>query len=255
MPVKTAIVLSVAARSAALRYGSCMVVVLFDIDGTLLDAGGAGRAALVAAMRDELGPDVPEAKVAIAGRTDRGILRDLLAAYDLPGDEENFSRLLQMYLGHLPGELKKATGRILDGVPDLLDALVAMEDVHLGLLTGNVQVAALAKLEHLEIRTPFPFGGFGDDHADRGDVAAAAIADAERHLGCTVPADRVVVLGDTRNDIRCARAVDAAVIAVETGFATPDELRDEGADLQLRDFSDPEPVLEFVRARRNSSVR
>ena len=87
------------------------------------------------------------------------------------------------------------------------------------------------------------------------DVAAAAIADAERHLGCTVPADRVVVLGDTRNDIRCARAVDAAVIAVETGFATPDELRDEGADLQLRDFSDPEPVLEFVRARRNSSVR
>ena len=231
-----------------------MVVVLFDIDGTLLDAGGAGRAALVAAMRDELGPEVPEAKVAIAGRTDRGILRDLLAAYELPGDEANFARLLQMYIGYLPGELAKATGRILDGVPELLDALAAMKDVHLGLLTGNVRVAAYAKLEHLGIETRFPFGGFGDDHADRGDVAAAAIADAERHLGCDVPAHQVVVIGDTRNDIRCARAVDAAVIAVETGFASAAELRDEGADLQLPDFSDPRPVLEFVRARQPASV-
>ena len=97
-----------------------MVVVLLDIDGTLLTAGGAGRAALVAAMRQELGPDIPEAKVEIAGRTDRGILGDLLVAYELPVDEENFLRLLQMYLDHLPAELERATGHVLPGVPELL---------------------------------------------------------------------------------------------------------------------------------------
>jgi phosphoglycolate phosphatase len=226
-----------------------MVVVLLDIDGTLLDAGGAGRAALVAAMRQELGPDIPEAKVEIAGRTDRGILADLLMAYELPVDEENFSRLLQMYLDHLPAELERATGCVLPGVLELLAALSSMEDTHLGLLTGNVAVAAQAKLEHHQIHTPFAFGGFGDDHADRADVAAAAIADAERHLGRDVPPEQVVVIGDTRNDIRCARAVGAAAIAVETGFASPEELRDEGADLQLENFVDAEPVLAFIRSR------
>ena len=239
------------ASEVGLRYAPRMAVVLLDIDGTLLDAGGAGRAALVAAMRHELGPDIPEQQVAIAGRTDRGILRDLLKAYDLPGDEANFSRLLQLYLDHLPGELERATGRVLQGVPELLAALAKMEDVHLGLLTGNVAVAAQAKLQYYELQTPFAFGGFGDDHAERADVAAAAIADAERHLDQKVPPEQVVVVGDTLNDIRCARAVGAAVIAVETGFATPEELREEGADLQLADFANPHPVLEFIRSRRS----
>ena len=226
-----------------------MVVVLLDIDGTLLTAGGAGRAALVAAMRQELGPDIPEAKVEIAGRTDRGILGDLLVAYELPVDEENFLRLLQMYLDHLPAELERATGHVLPGVPELLSELAEMDEAYLGLLTGNVAVAARAKLAHYQIHTPFLFGGYGDDHADRGDVAAAAIADAERHLGREVSPKNVVVIGDTRNDIRCARAVGAAAVAVETGFASPEELRDEGADLQVENFKDPAPVLAFIRER------
>ena len=225
------------------------MLVLFDIDGTLLDAGGAGRAALGAAMVEELGPDVEPVNVEIAGCTDRGILEDLLAAYDLPDNEENFSRILQIYIGHLPACLARCPGEVLPGVPELLEALLKMADVHLGLLTGNVKVAAHAKLQHLGIDTPFLFGGYGDDHADRADVAAAAVAAAEEHLGESIAPDQIVVIGDTRNDIRCARAIGAAAVAVETGFATPAELRDEGADLQIADFSERTPVLDFIRQR------
>ena len=220
---------------------------LFDIDGTLLDADGAGRAALFCAMREELGEDVEVAPVSIAGRTDRGILADLLEFYQLGSDEKTVERLFGRYLAHLPRQLEECAGHVLPGVPELLAALEEMEGVHIGLLTGNVKPAAFLKLRHHGIHNEFPFGGFGGEHADRARVAAAALEDASHHLGRDIDPAQTVVVGDTPNDIRCARSVGACAVAVETGFSSPAELRREEPDRQLADLSDLDAVIDVFR--------
>lgn len=227
-----------------------MFLVLFDIDGTLLNAQGAGRDALLAALRDELDEDLPQLELRIAGGTDRGIVEDLAAATGLESSEENLARLLRRYLEHLPAHLEDRDVEALPGVAELLQALGEMPDVQVGLLTGNIEQGARAKLAHSGIDYEFAFGGYGGVHADRADVAAAALDAAAVHIGQSIPASRALVIGDTVNDIRCARAVGARVLAVETGFDSPETLRAAGPDHQVADLSDTPAVLAILDSLR-----
>lgn len=222
-----------------------MILVLFDIDGTLLDARGAGREALLAALREECGGDLPPLEIRLAGGTDHGIVAELAAAIDLPPTEENLTRLLRRYLVHLPGHLESRRVTSLPGVQELLVRLETMPGVHTGLLTGNIEEGARAKIERSGIDHEFAFGGYGV-HADRADVAAAALDAAEAHLGRRIPAERTLVVGDTINDIRCARAVGASVLAVETGFDSAEALRGAEPDHQMADLSDTAGVLAIL---------
>jgi phosphoglycolate phosphatase len=125
----------------------------------------------------------------------------------------------------------------------LLRQLHGRRDVALGLLTGNIRAGARIKLGHFGLFDYFAFGGFGDHHLDRDDVAREALAEVKARFDGTVAPERIWVVGDTPLDIRCARAIGARAVAVTTGWHSRAELEPHGPDLLLDDLSDPTPLL------------
>ena len=201
---------------------------------------------MLAAFDTEFGIQNPTEEVAMAGRTDRAITADLFALYEFPDDEPTWRRFLGAYLEHLPGQLARHDGSVLPGVRELLQSLAVRDDVLLGLLTGNYQQGALLKLEHYRLRHFFSFGGFGDRHHHRDDVAREAIAELANHHPHVIDPRRVWVIGDTPADVRCGRAISANVVAVGTGVYGMDDLHAAGPDRLLADLADPQPFLELL---------
>jgi phosphoglycolate phosphatase-like HAD superfamily hydrolase len=224
-----------------------MIVCLFDIDGTLISSGGAGKSALERALASEFGIDRPIDQLQLSGRTDRAIVRDLFAMHGIAPSPPNWLLLLAGYLRHLPACLASHPGRILPGVAALLDYLRGRDGVAVGLLTGNVRDGARLKLGHYGIGHHFAFGGFGDLHLDRDDVAREALEAVHGRFNGTVAPERIWVIGDTPLDVRCARCIGARVAAVTTGWHTRNELAAAGPDLLLDDLSDPAPLLAMWR--------
>ena len=218
-----------------------MPTLLFDIDGTLVRTGGAGKAAMETALREAFG--VPEIRdvVPFGGRTDPDIGRDLLRVHDLPHEPDHVDRLTLAYLDRLPASLAKLGGTVCPGIPELLAALKPLSNVSLGLLTGNVRVGAQKKLGYFDLWHHFSFGGFGDGHHDRDDVARSAVEAAKAYLG-TTPTD-VWVIGDTPLDVKCARAIGAKVVAVATGWVSLDDLKRCEPDYAYEDLSDVAGVM------------
>ncbi len=213
---------------------------LFDIDGTLIHSGGAGRDALEVALQtafNRRGADCVE----LSGCTDRGIASQLFAYHAIEPTEENWERFRRAYLEALPERLAARIGRVLPGVDALLDQLAARDDVAVGLLTGNIREGARLKLAHYRLDHHFRFGGFGDQHPNRDDVAREAWAAACRHLGCEPKSSKLWVIGDTPHDVRCGRAIGARVVAVATGTFTRDELAQHRPDVLVEDLSQWRP--------------
>lgn len=219
-----------------------MYVLLFDIDGTLLSSGGAGQAAMEAALLREFGHDRPATGLTTAGRTDYAITSELFAHYGLALDEPTWRRFQETYFELLPSHLAGKSGLVLPGVLHLLELLAAREDVAVGLLTGNFERGAWLKLKHFAIEHHFTFGSYGDHHSSRDDVARQALRHIQReHPG--VPVERIWVIGDTPADIQCARAIGAKVLAVATGLFTAAELAAHQPDLLRDTLANPEAWL------------
>lgn len=223
-----------------------MHICLFDIDGTLLASGGAGKAAMESALATTFGVPADSLGVPYSGRTDRSITRDLFRGHGIEPTDDNCRRFLDAYLACLPHCLTRHKGRVLPGVADLLERLAQHDGVILGLLTGNVRHGAQLKLSHYGLDRHFRFGGFGDHHLERNDVAREALAEAHRHHDA-VDLDRCWVIGDTPLDIGCARHIGARVVAVATGWHPVEELAAGEPDLLLTDLSDHTPLLELWR--------
>jgi phosphoglycolate phosphatase-like HAD superfamily hydrolase len=221
-----------------------MHVCLFDIDGTLIASGGAGKAALEAGLAEEFGTSRAMEKLQLSGRTDLAIISDLLRLSELGDTPANRGRVIAAYLRHLPRCLAACTGRVLPGIAPLLQRLRERGDVAVGLLTGNLRAGARLKLGHFGLFEHFAFGGYGDRHLDRDDVAREAVAEVRRHLNGSVACERIWVIGDTPLDVRCARAIGAQAVAVVTGWHGRAELAACAPDLLLDDLSDPGPLLE-----------
>jgi phosphoglycolate phosphatase len=219
-----------------------MIACLFDIDGTLLASGGAGKAALELALTEEFGISL-RVQIPYSGRTDRAIARDLLRCHEIDDTTENWQKLRTGYLARLPDSLNRHHGRVLPGILALLHELQRRGDIALGLLTGNVHAGARVKLGHYGLFEHFAFGGFGDLHFDRDDVAREALAQARTHLGPQMTPDRIWVIGATPLDVRCARAIGAKVLAVATSM---DQLEEAAPDLALSDLADSSSFLELL---------
>ena len=219
-----------------------MLTLLFDIDGTLINTGGAGGRALIEAFREDFGIENP-ANVPFSGRTDRGIGANLFEQHGIEDLPENWQRLRDGYLARLPIHLPQRDGRVLDGVLRLLERLQSREAVAIGLLTGNLQDGARIKLSYFGLFEHFKFGGFGDEHRDRDGVAGAALVAARQHSHATFDPGRVWVIGDTPLDVRCARVIGAKVLAVATGLHPAKELADLKPDLLLENLSNTDLVL------------
>ncbi len=225
-----------------------MPVILFDIDGTLVSSGGAGKAAMEQALTTVFGVPPDSRGVPYSGRTDRAIGRDLLRLHDIEATPERWQRFLAAYLNHLPESLARHQGRILPGIAALLERLRELDHVVLGLLTGNVRAGARIKLGHFDLFQHFAFGGFGDDHYERDDVAREALAAVHRHLNGAVNLTELWVIGDTPLDVSCARSIGARAVAVTTGWHAREELEASKPDLLLTDLADPRPLLECIRS-------
>ncbi|MGI8965841.1 MAG: HAD hydrolase-like protein, partial [Limisphaerales bacterium] len=110
-----------------------------------------------------------------------------------------------------------------------------------GLLTGNIRRGAEIKLAHFGLWKEFSFGAFADDHEERDGIAAIAKKRGDDILAQNLRGENLLVIGDTPLDIRCARAIDAKVLAVATGSCTADELSAHQPDWfveNLRQISD-----------------
>jgi phosphoglycolate phosphatase len=221
-----------------------MNVILFDIDGTLIRSGGAGKAAMEDALRSEFGIREIRDCVPYSGRTDPAISRDLLRTHGLDASEPNVQRLKAAYLERLPQSLRRHEGVVLPGIREILSRLHGAQSIVVGLLTGNVRDGACCKLSHFGLWQHFSFGGFGDGNDDRNDVARGALLAMVQHLGRQVNPRNIWVIGDTPLDVLCARAIGAHAIAVATGWDSIDELAQAGADCVLPDLSDPAALFD-----------
>jgi phosphoglycolate phosphatase len=223
-----------------------MHVCLFDIDGTLLNSGGAGKIAIETALVEDFGVELSAEAVTYSGRTDCAISRDLRRLHGVADTPENGRRLVAGYLRRLPAALASHHGRVLPGIAGLLDVLLERDDVEVGLLTGNIRAGAEAKLGFFGLFHHFAFGGFGDHHFDRDDVAREALAVIGQRLGSATRPERIWVIGDTPLDVQCARAIGARAVAVATGWHTQDQLRATEPDLLVADFADHAPLLRML---------
>jgi len=220
-----------------------MKAYLFDIDGTLINTGGAGGGALMEAFSESFGVAEPQ-EVPFSGRTDRGIAQNLFRLHDVPDTPANWELLRDDYLRRLVEHLPQRRGEVLAGVPALLERLGSLEHAALGLLTGNARDGARLKLAHYELWHHFRFGGYGDWHVNRDAVAHSALSACREHIVEGIEPESIWVVGDTPLDIQCARAIGAKVIAVTTGWHTRQELADAQPDLLLDDLSDTDAFLE-----------
>jgi phosphoglycolate phosphatase len=221
-------------------------LLLFDIDGTLVLTGGAGSRAMTRAFAATHGLEDALRTVDLAGRTDRIIMRDALSRAGRDHEDVDLDEFREAYCAALREEIQKpGTGRrgVLPGVRPLLEGLAARDDVRLALLTGNFRASAEIKLSAFGIWEFFSWGAFADDAIERDDLIRIAHGRHETEHGRAIEPDRVVVIGDTPHDIRCARAGGARVVAVATGNFTLDQLRVHQPDALFADLSDTDAVL------------
>jgi phosphoglycolate phosphatase-like HAD superfamily hydrolase len=211
--------------------------VLFDIDGTLIRTGGAGVSAFAKVFATEFKVVDGFERLKFPGRTDLSLLREFFGFHQIPPTPENFQRFIDRYVFWLDQILGQSEARVCPGVWEFIHQLNALSRPPLlGLLTGNIRLGAEIKLRHLDLWRLFATGAFGDDHEERGRLAAIAQQRASRILKRELPGHEVLVIGDTPLDIHCARAIGAKVLAVATGGATLSELTAHQPDWAVEDL-------------------
>jgi len=211
-----------------------LVLFLFDIDGTLVLTGGAGLRALNRAFARVLGLEGACQGYSAAGKTDPLIVEEIVGMRlgRAPTPEET-EAVLAAYLEALPEEVASAERyRVMPAVEPVLE-LLAGRRATIGLATGNVEAGARIKLARADLWRRFPFGGYGSDARERGQLVRRAIERGAAHAGRAFEGHDVVVVGDTRHDVEAAHACGAFALGVATGPESVDQLRAAGAEVAL----------------------
>jgi phosphoglycolate phosphatase len=220
-------------------------LILFDIDGTLLSADRSGRAAFELALRELLDLEDNTARISFAGKTDWQVLLDLLVPLgysegDIAGLLPEFARLLAEKLASIIDQHRVVA---LPGALALVESLAHDPRARLGLVTGNVSHSVPIKLRAAGFDPAyFPVGAFGNESANRNDLPPLALRRAVDYWQVDFTPERIVVVGDTPNDVICARAVGARALAVLTGALRRDVLAAEAPHAILDDLTDHDAV-------------
>jgi phosphoglycolate phosphatase-like HAD superfamily hydrolase len=216
------------------------LVLLFDIDGTLIASGGAGRRAIESAFAECHGRADACEHFSFAGMTDRAIAREGLRAIGERDTAHDIDALLACYIRHLEAAIKNGDGyHVHAGILPALAAAEVRAQCAIGLGTGNIRAGARAKLTPAALHHRFAFGGFGCDHEDRAALIGVGLARGAARLGLAPKDVRAVVIGDTPKDVAAAHANGAFALAVATGGISAEDLRACGADLVVADLSAP----------------
>ena len=224
------------------------MLVLFDIDGTLLHSHGQGRAGMDGALEELFGiPDGCDG-VDFAGALDRNIFAALCARHGIDGWEAHEPRFRAAYTARLAAALARPPKpHLYPGVVELVDALSARPGTHVGLLTGNYAETARLKVAAAGLDPErFVVGAWGDDGAHRPDLLPVALNRLQAATGRRVRPTEVVVVGDTPRDVECAAAHGCRSLAVCTGFSGREALEAARPDHLLDDLSDTAAVLAWM---------
>jgi len=227
-------------------------LVLFDIDGTILTARGAGRRALAAALAEVYGTAGDIERYDLRGRTDPRIVYDLMEGVGLAREavSERLDDCFEIYARGLAAEIGDGSAVVTHpGIADLVRRLDGAPEALVGLLTGNIEAGARIKLEPTGLQAYFRLGAYGSDHLDRRQLPSLAARRAQALTGHDFRPDAVLVIGDTPHDIECARHFGAVAVAVATGQYPMDELEALRPDLLFPDFSDVESALSALLSR------
>ncbi len=231
-------------------------ILLFDIDGTLLTAGGTDRRAMLLAFRELWDVDAAVDGVPVHGRTDPEIVEEIfLARLGKASSATEREQLHRRYLIHLEKELTTSPGfQVLSGVPRLLETLSADPDVALlGLATGNIEGAAKLKLQRADLLGRFRFGAFGSDAADRETLLRLAIERGKAHLTRLADHNPVIVVGDTVLDVTAGKRLGATTVALATGGDSWETLATAGPDHLLPDLSQLTSFLAILQGVRDGT--
>ena len=215
-------------------------MVLFDIDGTLLDTGGAGREAFIRGLERVTGERDELAYVSFAGNTDRNVLEQVMAARGMRLGEGEIRRVFEEIARELRGLLAARPAREIAGAGAWV-ARLAEAGVALGLVTGNIRECARLKLGSVGLEGYFGFGGFGDEHADRAEILRSALAEAAG-MGIEGEEGGVWLVGDTPYDVAAGKAVGLPVLGVATGKYGEEALRASGATRTVANYCDVEKL-------------
>jgi phosphoglycolate phosphatase-like HAD superfamily hydrolase len=226
-------------------------LVLWDIDGTLVDSAGLGRDAFFEAFERVTGQPVRK-EVPFAGRTDPEIALDLLAVAGIDGGDgvlREFERALATAMAER-ADLVRERGRALPGVREALERLGGTPGVLQSLLTGNIEPNAHVKLAAfgLDRLVDMQIGAYGSDHRRRGELVAVARRKARELRGESFEPAEIVLVGDTPLDVAAAIEGGARAVGVATGPYDASELRESGAHAVLPDLADTDAVIEVVLA-------
>lgn len=233
------------------------MLILFDIDGTILLTQRAGTAAMLTAAKELFGDQFTVDGIEIGGWLDPLIWEAIAAANGIEDPASHHDRFRLTYQKHFEDRLaSNATVQILPGVIDLLNALKLINDVTIGLVTGNYRETGLMKLEAAGIDTNiFKVAAWGTDGSHRRELPPVAIKQYEAHSGQAISPSDVVIIGDTLHDIDCAKANGCRSVAVSTGFCDADVLAANEPDLLVSDLSDTNMLIEWMlRPARKASI-
>jgi phosphoglycolate phosphatase len=206
-------------------------VVLFDIDGTLVSTGGAGRRAIDIAFDKHFGRADACRDFSFDGMTDPAIVRQGLTTIGVQPTSTIMAAVLATYIEALAGAIADTPPERYIVHPGVREAVAecVQRGFAVGLGTGNVLSGARLKLDRIGLYAPFSFGGFGDDSELRPELIRVGAERGAARLGVSLAEARVVIVGDTPKDVAAAQAIGAECVGVGTGRHTADDLRRAGA--------------------------
>lgn len=225
------------------------LLVLWDIDQTLIKTSGVATEAYAEAVQETIGL-AWRGDTSFNGLTERAMVARILRMHDIEPEPELTVRFLANLERSLlsRAEVTKARGYALAGARAALEALGAMPDARQSVLTGNIRTVAEMKLQAFDLHgwIDFSIGAYGDDEVERNALVPHAWRRAAARYGRTYDAAHTVILGDTVRDVEAALTHGAAVVAVASGTTTAADLRAAGAQVVLDDLADTARMLAAI---------
>ncbi len=223
-----------------------MALLLFDIDGTLLNAHGCGRDAANDSFKKHLGCKNAFKNIPLMGRTDTYIWKQ--ACLNCNISQKTYNKIKKQLLEDYYACLKKrlllnSKATLCPGIKEVLTKVKNKH--HLGLLTGNFKTSGMIKIAHFNLDKYFPVGGFGDDNENRNHIAHLTIKRARKFYKKQFKPEEIYIIGDTPFDIECAKETGTISIAVATGTFQYNELKKYSPDYLFYSFKDPKKILKI----------
>ena len=221
-------------------------LVLCDIDGTLLDTRGAGKQAFCQALEEVFGWEDDLSYINFAGNTDLNVLHQVMHHHQHTMTEVEIVRFFKAMPNQLEACIGEGSSIIYPGVQSLIERLSDDSDIVLGLVTGNIESCAYIKLRQFDLHDHFVLGAFGEQFAERQDIAREAVELAKTSLKDGEIIGSRFMIGDTPFDVDAGRSIGAVNITVATGKFEEADLTEAGSDYVFSDLSDVESVLGLI---------